>query len=343
MISIVSVETPDHIQKWNHAASQLGRSVMDFYEWSKVVQEAYGIKSHMLMAEEKAAPVAFLALFEIRHPIFGHYLVTAPFGTDGGMISKSDAAIEPLSKAAASLADSLNVDYLLIRTRSTKLPGYVLESRYQTALLDLRQGEDHIWNKEIDPTTRNHIRKGMKQNFELRQGADQLPVFFDVFHQHMRDLGSPAHSYSFYESILRHFPNHTDIYVLRDGARAIAAALTFSINGIVSNLHTVALKSYNPRCPNYLIYWNMIQKAVASGAHTFDMGRSVEGGKNMAFKKQWGAKPVTLSYNYYLRRGTEVPFLDPRNAKYRLAIEAWRMTPVFLTKRIGPLLISGLV
>lgn len=315
---------------------------MDLYEWTQVVKDTYNIRFFLFIAEKDGRDVGFLSLSEIKHPLFGHYLLTAPFGTAGGWICKDEEAIGPLSMAAKALADQLKADYLLIRAEKDHLPGFVLESRYQTALLDLSKGEDFIWNKQIDVSARNQTRKAMKQNFEVLQSTDQMPAFFDVFHRHMRDLGSPAHSMSFYKSIFKYFPKQMDIFVLKDGARVIAGSLVLSVNGTVSNLHTVALRAYNSLCPNNLIYWKMIQSAVAAGAHTFDMGRSVEGGGNIGFKKQWGPRLIPLAYNYYLRRGTEVPFLDPRNSKYGLAIAMWRKIPVFLTKRLGPLLIPGL-
>jgi len=47
--------------------------------------------------------------------------------------------------------------------------------------------------------------------------------------------------------------------------------------------------------------------------------------------------------NYYLRKAKEIPFMDPRNPRYRLAIAAWRRLPLAATRALGPRLITGLV
>jgi hypothetical protein len=56
----------------------------------------------------------------------------------------------------------------------------------------------------------------------------------------------------------------------------------------------------------------------------------------------WTPNEVVLDYNYFLVKATEIPFLDPRNPKFRIATGAWRMMPLALTKSVGPRLIGGL-
>jgi hypothetical protein len=50
---------------------------------------------------------------------------------------------------------------------------------------------------------------------------------------------------------------------------------------------------------------------------------------------------LTLRYHYFLVKLKDVPYLDPRNPKYRIAIALWQKMPLALTKRLGPRLISG--
>jgi hypothetical protein len=81
-----------------------------------------------------------------------------------------------------------------------------------------------------------------------------------------------------------------------------------------------------------------------AGCSQFDMGRSEAGSSNLSFKANWGTKEIVLHYNYLLLRLKEIPYLDPRNPKlkYRVAIAAWKALPLFLTKRLGPMLMPGL-
>src|SRR5207253_1337670 len=138
------------------------------------------------------------------------------------------------------------------------------DARFCTALVDLPTTSEAAW-EALPSKTRNQIRRGMKEGFSIHLGAGELRPFFDVFHRHMRDLGSPAHGLSFYEAIIRHCGPHADFMTVRDGAKVVGGALVFHVNGVASNYHTVTRRDYNPRCANYLLYWRIIEQAIARG------------------------------------------------------------------------------
>lgn len=331
----------DEAVRWDDYVRPRTSTLTDLMGWRRVVRDAYGLRAHFLAALEDNRIVGSLGLFEIDHPIFGHYLSTAVFANDGGLHVDSTRARDLLVAEAKTLADRLNVDYLVIRTRDEELGGFQVDRHYRTALIDLDGGADAVWSR-LPNKTRNQVRRGEKEGFTVETGHAQLGPFFDVFHEHMRDLGSPAHSRQYYESIVEHLGAQADFFVLRDGKELAAGALLFSINGVAMNYHTVALRRFNKRCPNYLLYWKMIAASAQSGCRWFDMGRSESEGSNLQFKLNWHPSVRTLFYSYYLRTLGEIPYLDPRNPKYRLAITGWQSMPVALTKRLGPRLISGL-
>lgn len=80
----------------------------------------------------------------IRHPLFGLYLVTAPFASEGGLLAESREARDALVSQARNLADDLDVQYLLIRTSEHELDRFALERRYVTALLDISGGDETV-------------------------------------------------------------------------------------------------------------------------------------------------------------------------------------------------------
>ena len=282
-----------------------------------------------------------LGLYEIRHPIFGHYLTTAIFATDGGLHYDDEPARDALLAEAGAVAARRGAAYVQIRSRDLELDGFSVDQHYRTAVLDLEGGPEAVW-KRLPAKTRNQVRRGEREGFTLATGHDQLGAFFDVFQRHMRDLGSPAHGRRFYESIVEHLGARADFLVVREGDTLVGGALLFQLNGTAMNLQTVALRAWSRRCPNYLLYWKIIERSCAAGSRWLDMGRSEAGSSNLAFKSNWGSREITLRYNYLLLEGEAVPYLDPRNPKYRWAIRAWRKLPVPITKSLGPHLISGL-
>jgi FemAB-related protein (PEP-CTERM system-associated) len=340
-MQVIEVHDGQSAERWAAYVASRTQSVPDLIEWRAIVDDAYGVPSHFLAAVDRERVVGTLGLFEIKHPLFGHYLVTAVFGNDGGLYFDDSIAKDALVAEARALAARLGVSYLLIRTREVPLEGFRVDQRYRAAVLDLEGGPESVWNR-LPSKTRNQVRRGMKEGFIVETGPEQRDAFYEVFHRHMRDLGSPAHSRRYYESIAKHLSERADFVTVRDGDVTVAGALLFWINGTAMNYHTVSLREYNRRCPNYLIYWRMIEASCARGCRQFDMGRSQADSSNLNFKLNWGPREIVLDYNYFLLTMKEVPYLDPRNSKFRIATAAWRHMPLALTKAIGPRLISGL-
>ena len=79
-----------------------------------------------------------------------------------------------------------------------------------------------------------------------------------------------------------------------------------------------------------------MEKACLDGKEVFDFGRSQKGTGAYNFKKHWGFEHHTLSYEYYLVKTTEVPSLDPSNARYQRAINLWSRLPLPFSRTIGP-------
>lgn len=328
--------------RWDKYVEQRTSTVSDLSGWRHVVHETYGIRSHFIAVEDNDALIGALALFEIEHPLFGHYLTTAAFSTDGGLHYDSDDARDLLVEEAKHLADELQVEYLLIRTRGLQIEGFKQDQHYRTAVLDLHAGVDSVWMEAIRGKARNHVRRGIKEGFTIHKGHDQLSDFHRVFHTHMRDLGSPAHSKMFYQNIIKFLGERAQFIVVREGKSLVGGALLFEVNGTAMNLHTVSLMKYNRRCPNYLLYWDMIKSSCERGNKRFDMGRSEADSSNLKFKMNWGTKIVELDYNYYLRSLTDIPYVDPRNRRYQLPIAIWKKLPLSVTGVLGPRLIKGL-
>jgi FemAB-related protein (PEP-CTERM system-associated) len=340
-MQIIEVRDDRLAERWAAYVKPRTPFVPDLLEWRRVVDEAYGIKSHFLAAVDGDRIVGTLGLFEVKHPIFGHYLATALFANDGGLYFDDAVARDALATEARALAGRLGVSHLSIRTRGVALDGFRVDRRYRSAVLDLDGGADSVWER-LPSKTRNQVRRGMKEGFIFEAGLEQREAFYDVFHRHMRELGSPAHGRPYYESITRHLGACVDFLTLREGNVTVAGALLFWINGTAMNYHTVALREYNRRCPNYLIYWRMIEASCARGCRSLDMGRSEANSSNLRFKSNWAPREIELDYNYFLLKLKDVPYLDPRNPKFTIAIAVWRHLPLFVTKALGPRLIAGL-
>jgi serine/alanine adding enzyme len=103
-----------------------------------------------------------------------------------------------------------------------------------------------------------------------------------------------------------------------------------------------SIRDYNNLCPNHLLYWHVIERAVEGGARIVDFGRSTPEEGTYKFKQQWGAEPVPLHWEYWLAPGAAMPNTSPTNPKYRFAIDMWKKLPLTVANRIGPAIVEAI-
>ena len=68
----------------------------------------------------------------------------------------------------------------------------------------------------------------------------------------------------------------------------------------------------------------------------FDFGRSTPNAGTFHFKRQWGAQPLELVWEYWNASGAAPESLNPDNPKFDLAIRVWQRLPVSVATAIGP-------
>jgi hypothetical protein len=122
----------------------------------------------------------------------------------------------------------------------------------------------------------------------------------------------------------------------------VAASLTFAWRDLVEVPWASSLKEYRSQCPNMLLYWEMLRTAVADGHRTFDFGRSTPDEGTFQFKRQWGAEPRPMCWEYWLPAGQSLPDQSPKNAKFAAAISLWQRLPLAVANRLGPPIVRGI-
>jgi hypothetical protein len=60
--------------------------------WLNFVREMYGFPVYRILSRQNDRIDGWLALVRVKHPIFGQYLTTAPFGSYGGFVYASAAS-----------------------------------------------------------------------------------------------------------------------------------------------------------------------------------------------------------------------------------------------------------
>ena len=144
------------------------------------------------------------------------------------------------------------------------------------------------------------------------------------------------------QSVLTSFPDCTRVLAIYYEKRMIAAGIALWFRDVLEIPWASSVGKYKALSPNNMLYWEAIKFALNNGFKKFDFGRSTPNEGTFNFKKQWGALPVQLYWQYLLHEGRTIPHLSPSNPKYRAAIRVWKNLPVSLTRLLGPLIVQNI-
>jgi serine/alanine adding enzyme len=289
------------------------------------------------MARDSAGVItAALPLVRVKSVVFGHNLVSMPFVNYGGPLG-SPNGIRALVAEATRIASTEHVKLLELRSR-TELPIDLPAShRKLTVLLDLLPNADAML-KSLPAKLRSQIKRPMKEGIEVRFGRKQLGPFFDVFAEHMRDLGTPALPRSFFETIAEVFPNDVVFAVAYHQNTAVACGCGFLWNGEFEITWASALRAYNKMSPNMLVYWALMEQMIERGITVFNFGRCSRDSGTHKFKMQWGSREETLWWYQRVAGGPseESSTPSPDKGAFALAARVWQKLPIPIATALGP-------
>ena len=310
--------------------------------WLRVIERAFGHRSTYLAATRDDAVVGVLPLVVMSSRLFGRFAVSVPFVNYGGVLADDPDAVAALVEAAVVATGRARGAYLELRHTRRLCPSLQSKQHKVSMTLALEATADAQW-QAIDRKLRNQIRKAEKSGLEVRSGGIELvPEFYRVFTRNMRDLGTPVYSVRFFEEILSEFADTTRVLVVTSEGRPAAASIVHWFRDRIEVPWASAIREYNPVCANVFLYWAMLKFSCESGFATFDFGRSTAGEGPYQFKKQWGAQPSELVWEYWTAGGRPLPDLSPHNPKFALAVRTWQRLPVPVATALGPFIVRNI-
>ncbi len=311
--------------------------------WLPALQEGLGHTPYCLEAKVDGECQGILPLAAVKSMLFGHFLVGLPYLNYGGPMVREAGCEKLLLQGAVELADRLKVRYLELRdVRAYDHPSFVANPGLKLHMRLPLPGDAEVLWKKLDAKVRNQVRKGQKSGLELCWGGQELVnEFHAVFSENMRDLGTPVYGKGFFRAILSQFRDRAEIGIARLGAKPVACCLLLHGWGTSEVPSASSLRAFNGTCANMLLYWTMLERAMARGQTEFDFGRSSPDSPTYRFKKQWGALPHQAVWSHYVRQGNAHD-MRPTNPKYCGAVRIWQKLPLWLTRLAGPRIVRGI-
>jgi FemAB-related protein (PEP-CTERM system-associated) len=312
------------------------------WDWRRVFEEAFGHETVYVAAIEGDEIVGVLPTVVFRSWLFGRFMVSLPFVNYGGVLARTAPARAVLLSAAQDEAAARGCAHVELRHVDPVYPSLPVKRHKVAMKLALAPSATAEWDR-LDRKVRNQVRKSQKSGLDVVAGGRELlDGFYKVFAINMRDLGTPVYSQAFFEAVLSTFPERARLVLVRHGNTPVAAALTLRYRDTLEVPWASSLRSYRASCPNNLLYWTAIERAIESGCRTFDFGRSTPGEGTYEFKRQWGAVASPVNWEYALLGGDTMPDQSPTNPRFKQAIALWKRLPVGLTTLVGPSIVRAI-
>lgn len=316
-----------------------GASGYHAWSWRHVFARAFRHESIYFAVRRDSDIVGVLPLVFINSFLFGRSLTSLPFLNYGGVVADSYDVAQALLDAASAAACERRCGHVELRHVERRFASLPCKQHKVSMHLPLQTG---LWDL-LDRKVRNQIRKAQKSGLSVESGGIELLAdFYSVFARNMRDLGTPVYSRRFFAEALGAFPERARIHVVRLGAAPVAAAITHRFRSTVEVPWASSIREYNSLCPNHLLYWGIIERAIETGATVLDFGRSTPHEGTYKFKEQWGAHPVPLHWEYPALKGGQLPDVNPSNPKFQLAVRMWKKLPLSIATRVGPSIVRAI-
>lgn len=339
-MKIISVESVVGANDWDAFIQTVdGATSAHQFGWKQIIADSFDHECHYLVAIDDCGQwQGVLPLVHMRSMLFGNSLVSVPFANYGGIVCTGELPKQMLLAEAERLRISTGALNVELRNLSNVVDSLPTRQHKVSMVLELAPDLEMQW-KRFDPKLRNQIRKAEKSGLRWVVGQSELlEGFYDVFARNMRDLGTPVHSKEFFRNFLSVFSENSRILAIYHDDRVIAAGIGTWFRDTFEVPWASSISEFKRFCPNNLLYWTAIRTAIEGGHALLDFGRSTPNEGTYNFKKQWGALPRQLNWQYLVGENALPGDGDAASIWMVAASRIWRRLPVSLTRLVGPMI-----
>lgn len=255
----------------------------------------------------------------------------------GGLIADDPAAANALLTEMKSRAATVGVRQLRLRGEFVGLadkPTTIM--RRVHTVISLRQGTDALWQM-YSSNHRRKIRKAQKSGFRAEL-SDKIPdAFHSLYCDNQHRLGTPVVGKRFFDAMNRRLGENIHFAGLWLEKELVAGAILANVQSRWESLYVASRRSVLKNYATYGLYWQMIVAASANGAVELDLGRSVPGSGNHAFKQQWGGEDREIhDLIWRLDHDERIGSSGGTTARENILSAIWKRLPRGIADRLGP-------
>jgi len=339
----VCVQEAEDATEWDafvHRAD--GAANYHQWSWRRVIEASHGHRAIYLEARSGPQIAGVLPLFEMKSRLFGHFFISLPYVSYGGVLANSASARDALLVAAEARAREAGAAYVELRQSKPFPTDWPASVEKMTMIVRTAGQTKASLLAGFSSRLRNKIKHGRK-HFAVRWGAGELlDDFYQVFARNMRDLGVPVYSKTWFDAVLRNGPTGSRLLCVYEDGACIAGTLTTRFRDTLELPWIASTPSARRHYSTVLLYWAAIEYAVEHGMSAVDLARCRPGTGTHRFKQQWNPEEVSLPWYYSLPRGGTIPHARTAGAKSQFAMAVWKRLPLAVANRIGPHIVRNI-
>lgn len=326
----IKLVTPDVKSAWDEFVLHRPTTCYQRYDWLTVLADTYGCEPLHLGAWEDTALVGTLPLFGVKKFGLGSYVSSMP----GGVIADEVSVAKALVDEGIKLTQARKASYFKLRDSQCQLKDDRLQNQIEHNFsVTLADSEDEMW-KQIKKTCRRMVKKAQEHQLSMVSGRQHLQEFYRIYALAMRRFGSPVPPLKFFESILKLFPEQTDILAVQREERPIMAAIVFHHQDIIYDLYGASLFEEREAYPNDFYYWELMRYGLQRNCTSLDFGRSLIDSGVAKFKQKWGAVAQPLHYQYALKNTSKLPNVRT-DRRHQWVMPIWKKLPLPIVNRLS--------
>lgn len=325
------------IAAWARYAAQSPRATVFHHpDWCAAVAQTFGHRPCHLRASRNGQFVGVLPLMEVNSWLGGRMLVSVPYGTYGGILADDEQAVVALAREAMHLAEERDARVLDLRSAAADVPGLEAVTGYLGFARDLPATPD-----AVGPTLPKRPRAAARHardrdGVEIVHDNALARTVWQLYCRSMRRIASVNYPYRFFAELMRRFGDRAWVSVAFANKRPLCGTISFIFRDTIMPYVLGADERVRSDGAANLLYWSVMERAVAAGVRRFDYGRSrADNHGAVGFKKNQGFEPFPLGYQRYVPSGHKPPDLKPSNPRFALARRIWPRLPLPVTRALG--------
>jgi CelD/BcsL family acetyltransferase involved in cellulose biosynthesis len=284
-------------------------SVFHSTGWLEALRRTYGYEPLVVTTSGEGEPLSNgIVVCKVRSWVTGSRVVSLPFSDHCDPLADDTRALEMLIAFLKAEVKRGRYGYLEMRTLRQLDSGVperlCLEKgeAYCIHQLNLTRSLDELFHKFHKSCVQRKIRKAEREGLLCEEGwsEDLLPKFYKLLLQTRRRHQLPPQSLAWFRNLADCLGRKLKVRVVSKDGRPLAGIITIHFRDTVVYKYGCSDAQYHNLGGMFLLMWHAIQDAKASGAHSFDLGRSErENAGLVTFKEHWGATKSPLPYHRY--------------------------------------------